>query len=104
MIDGQSPRANYYSDLYDFYSRVNQLCKACKFSHDVDETEMGNRLNRESDRMSDEENHFELKVDTGASKTYPQQAGMIQKNRYIIKKGRPCKVVEKCNCFINFIA
>ncbi|XP_077230526.1 uncharacterized protein LOC143863673 isoform X3 [Tasmannia lanceolata] len=45
MIDGQSPRANYYSDLYDFYYRVNQLCKACKFSHEVDETEMGNWLN-----------------------------------------------------------
>lgn len=34
------------------------------------------------------------KADAGASKTYPQQAGTIRKNGYIVIKGRPCKVVE----------
>ena len=43
--------------------------------------------------MSDsEEHHFESKADAGASKTYPQQAGTIRKNGYIVIKGRPCKV------------
>ncbi|KAG5593698.1 hypothetical protein H5410_034930 [Solanum commersonii] len=41
--------------------------------------------------MSDEEHHFESKADAGASKTYPQQAGTIRKNGYIVIKGRPCK-------------
>ncbi|KAH7569190.1 hypothetical protein JRO89_XS06G0121100 [Xanthoceras sorbifolium] len=44
--------------------------------------------------MSDEEHHFESKADAGASKTYPQQAGTIRKNGYLVIKGRPCKVVE----------
>ncbi|CAI9103086.1 OLC1v1001520C1 [Oldenlandia corymbosa var. corymbosa] len=44
--------------------------------------------------MSDEGAHFEHKADTGASKTYPQQAGTIRKNGYIIIKNRPCKVFE----------
>nr|CAD1841295.1 unnamed protein product [Ananas comosus var. bracteatus] len=44
--------------------------------------------------MSDEEHHFESKADAGASKTYPQQAGTIRKNGYIVIKARPCKVVE----------
>ncbi|KAL6187745.1 hypothetical protein ACLB2K_039140 [Fragaria x ananassa] len=44
--------------------------------------------------MSDEEHHFESKADAGASKTYPQQAGTIRKNGYIVIKNRPCKVVE----------
>ncbi|KAI4377281.1 hypothetical protein MLD38_014939 [Melastoma candidum] len=44
--------------------------------------------------MSDEEHHFEAKADAGASKTYPQQAGTIRKNGYIVIKNRPCKVVE----------
>uniref|UniRef100_A0A0D6R8J6 Eukaryotic translation initiation factor 5A n=1 Tax=Araucaria cunninghamii TaxID=56994 RepID=A0A0D6R8J6_ARACU len=44
--------------------------------------------------MSDEEHHFEHKAESGASKTYPQQAGTIRKNSYIVIKGRPCKVVE----------
>lgn len=44
--------------------------------------------------MSDEDNHFESKADAGASKTFPQQAGTIRKNGYIVIKGRPCKVVE----------
>ncbi|KAE9464375.1 hypothetical protein C3L33_03777, partial [Rhododendron williamsianum] len=42
--------------------------------------------------MSDEEHHFESKADAGASKTYPQQAGTIRKNGYIVIKNRPCKV------------
>ena len=42
--------------------------------------------------MSDEEHHFESKADAGASKTYPQQAGTIRKNGYIVIKARPCKV------------
>ncbi|KAF8379898.1 hypothetical protein HHK36_027363 [Tetracentron sinense] len=32
--------------------------------------------------MSDEEHHFESKVDAGASKTYPRQAGRIRKNNH----------------------
>ncbi|GLT43701.1 hypothetical protein SLE2022_186660 [Rubroshorea leprosula] len=44
--------------------------------------------------MSDEEHHFDSKADAGASKTYPQQAGTIRKNGYIVIKARPCKVVE----------
>ncbi|KAH7436439.1 hypothetical protein KP509_05G020200 [Ceratopteris richardii] len=44
--------------------------------------------------MSDSEHTFEHKADAGASKTYPQQAGTIRKNGYIVIKNRPCKVVE----------
>jgi len=45
--------------------------------------------------MSDsEEHHFESKADAGASKTYPQQAGTVRKNGFLVIKGRPCKVVE----------
>ncbi|ONM24972.1 hypothetical protein Zm00014a_018431 [Zea mays] len=45
--------------------------------------------------MSDsEEHHFESKADAGASKTYPQQAGTVRKNGFIVIKNRPCKVVE----------
>lgn len=43
--------------------------------------------------MSDEEHHFESKADAGASKTFPQQAGSIRKNGYLVIKGRPCKVL-----------
>ncbi|VAI14642.1 unnamed protein product [Triticum turgidum subsp. durum] len=40
--------------------------------------------------MSDSEEHqFESKADAGASKTYPQQAGTIRKNGYIVIKNRP---------------
>ncbi|RRT32797.1 hypothetical protein B296_00037053 [Ensete ventricosum] len=42
--------------------------------------------------MSDEEHHFESKADAGASKTYPQQAGTVRKNGYLVIKGRPCKI------------
>lgn len=44
--------------------------------------------------MSDEELHFDHKGESGASKTFPQQAGTIRKNGYVVIKGRPCKVVE----------
>ncbi|KAJ7516113.1 hypothetical protein O6H91_22G043300 [Diphasiastrum complanatum] len=44
--------------------------------------------------MSDDDHHFESKADAGASKTFPQQAGTIRKNAYIVIKQRPCKVVE----------
>lgn len=44
--------------------------------------------------MSDEEHQFDHKGESGASKTFPQQAGAIRKNGYIVIKGRPCKVVE----------
>jgi hypothetical protein len=50
--------------------------------------------------MSDEEHHFESKADAGASKTYPQQAGTIRKNGYIVIKNRPCKVYL---CFFFFL-
>ncbi|CAD6217375.1 unnamed protein product [Miscanthus lutarioriparius] len=43
--------------------------------------------------MSDsEEHHFESKADAGASKTYPQQAGTVRKNGFLVIKGRPCKL------------
>ncbi|XP_052622366.1 mitotic checkpoint protein BUB3.3 [Lactuca sativa] len=46
------------------------------------------------ENMSDEEHQFESKADAGASKTFPQQAGTIRKNGYIVIKNRACKVVE----------
>lgn len=49
--------------------------------------------------MSDDEHHFESKADSGASKTYPQQAGTIRKNGYIVIKGRACKVSEDLYIF-----
>lgn len=53
-------------------------------------------LERERERgtaiMSDEEHQFDSQADAGASKTYPQQAGTIRKNGYIVIKSRPCKV------------
>ncbi|KAH7518296.1 hypothetical protein FEM48_Zijuj09G0156400 [Ziziphus jujuba var. spinosa] len=44
--------------------------------------------------MSDDDHHLESKDDVGASKIFPQQAGTIRKNGYIVIKGCPCKVVE----------
>ncbi|KIY94665.1 Eukaryotic translation initiation factor 5A-1 [Monoraphidium neglectum] len=45
--------------------------------------------------MASEEHHetFES-TDAGASLTYPQQAGTIRKNGFMVAKGRPCKVVD----------
>lgn len=33
-------------------------------------------------------------ADAGASLTYPQQAGTIRKNAFIVIKNRPCKVID----------
>ncbi|CAI8595601.1 unnamed protein product [Vicia faba] len=44
--------------------------------------------------MSDEEHQFDAAADAGASKTYPQQAGTIHKNGYIVIKARPCKLED----------
>lgn len=33
-------------------------------------------------------------TDAGASLTFPQQAGTIRKNGYMVAKGRPCKVKD----------
>ena len=41
--------------------------------------------------------HFES-ADAGASLTYPQQAGTIRKNGFLVIKGRPCKVREVMLC------
>jgi translation initiation factor 5A len=41
----------------------------------------------------DHDVHFES-ADAGASLTYPQQAGTIRKNGFIVIKNRPCKVVD----------
>ncbi len=35
-------------------------------------------------------------ADAGASLTYPQQAGTIRKNGFMVAKGRPCKVRLGC--------
>ena len=35
--------------------------------------------------------HFES-AESGASLTYPQQAGTVRKNGFLVIKGRPCKV------------
>lgn len=37
--------------------------------------------------------HFES-ADAGASLTYPQQAGTVRKNAFLVIKGRPCKVAD----------
>ena len=47
-------------------------------------------------RMGDDHDHghdvhFES-ADAGASLTYPQQAGTVRKNGFLVIKGRPCKV------------
>ena len=34
-------------------------------------------------------------TDAGASLTYPQQAGTIRKNGFVVIKNRPCKVCIK---------
>jgi len=46
--------------------------------------------------MAEEPHHdvtFES-ADAGASLTYPQQAGTIRKNAFIVIKNRPCKVID----------
>merc|ERR1712085_190869 len=56
------------------------------------------RLLRASSRifllaMSDDEPTFDS-ADSGASATYPQQAGEIRKGSYLMIKGHPCKCAE----------
>ncbi|KAL6199156.1 hypothetical protein ACLB2K_028943 [Fragaria x ananassa] len=53
--------------------------------------------------MSDEEHQFESKADAGASKTYPQQAGTIRKNGYIVIKARPCKICLRYLLFCSLL-
>ena len=43
--------------------------------------------------MAEDEPTFET-AESGASATYPQQAGEIRKGSYLMIKGRPCKCVE----------
>lgn len=44
--------------------------------------------------MSEHEHETFESVDAGASLTYPQQAGTIRKNAYIVINNRPCKVAD----------
>jgi len=44
--------------------------------------------------MSDHEVETFESADAGASLTYPQQAGTIRKNGYIVINNRPCKVAD----------
>ncbi len=56
----------------------------------------GHLMQKSQATMSDDEHHdvhFES-TDSGASMTFPMQAGNIRKNGFIVIKGRPCKVVD----------
>eukprot|EP00798_Chlamydomonas_sp_ICE-L_P031172 gene31172-6314_t len=44
--------------------------------------------------MADHENETFDNADSGASLTYPQQAGTIRKGHYIVINGHPCKVAD----------
>jgi translation initiation factor 5A len=44
--------------------------------------------------MSDHENETFDSANAGASLTYPQQAGTIRKNAFIVINGKPCKVAD----------
>ncbi|WIA28315.1 hypothetical protein OEZ86_010866 [Tetradesmus obliquus] len=44
--------------------------------------------------MSEHDHETFQSADSGASLTFPQQAGTIRKNGFIVIKNRPCKVVE----------
>ena len=44
--------------------------------------------------------HFES-ADAGASLTYPQQAGTVRKNGFLVIKGRPCKVCCLVACAVR---
>lgn len=43
-------------------------------------------------KMSDHEVETFESADAGASLTYPQQAGTVRKNGYLVISGHPCKV------------
>merc|ERR1712054_186535 len=46
-------------------------------------------------KMADTEHDTEFEsADAGASTTYPNTAGAVRKNGFIVIKGRPCKVVD----------
>jgi translation initiation factor 5A len=44
--------------------------------------------------MSEHDHETFQSAESGASLTYPQQAGTIRKNGFIVIKNRPCKVVD----------
>jgi len=44
--------------------------------------------------MADDDEHTFETADSGASQTYPQQAGEIRKGSFLMIKGHPCKCVE----------
>merc|ERR1712118_183648 len=44
--------------------------------------------------MSDDEGQTFDSADSGASQTYPQQAGELRKGSHVMIKGHPCKVAE----------
>lgn len=46
-----------------------------------------------SDREEEEQETFES-VSSGASLSYPKQAGTIRKGQHVVIKGFPCKVIE----------
>ncbi|KAK3027377.1 hypothetical protein RJ639_040175 [Escallonia herrerae] len=54
--------------------------------------------------MSDEEHHFESKADAGASKTFPQQAGTIRKNGYIVVEVSTSKTGKHGHAKCHFVA
>merc|ERR1712048_783281 len=49
--------------------------------------------NKPSGAMADDEPTFES-TESGASHTYPQQAGELRKGSHVMIKGHPCKVAE----------
>jgi hypothetical protein len=55
-----------------------------------------NKTKTKRKQSSDEEHHdvhFESS-ESGASLTFPQQAGTIRKSAHLVIKGRPCKVAD----------
>ncbi|GKU87200.1 hypothetical protein SLEP1_g1643 [Rubroshorea leprosula] len=84
IYDYQSPSEMTYEPLTELSNWASSTCHLLPVVFFIPEYRA----------MSDEEHHFDSKADAGASKTYPQQAGTIRKNGYIVIKARPCKVVE----------
>merc|ERR1711948_230246 len=54
---------------------------------------MGETALRQSVMADDDDHQFES-TDSGASQTYPQQAGEIKKGSHLMIKGHPCKCQE----------